>query len=140
MNQINRHLIIFFANSRISIFLKKLVGLIVNNVWKESIQEKGKQSTQFSVQSVKINFKFRRSIDSSNDFYFFIVLKRLVITKNSVVKIQNLVVNHESRPVKSNPGVAVFYVFQFVQMVPSRAKHCIFSAIQKTYSRLVDVF
>ena len=45
MNQINRHLIIFFANSRISIFFKKLVGLIVNNVWKESIQEKGKQST-----------------------------------------------------------------------------------------------
>ena len=26
-----------------------------------------------------------------------------MITKNSVVKIQNLVVNHESRPVKSNP-------------------------------------
>ena len=44
-------------------------------------------------------------------FIFFIVLKRLVITKNSVVKIQNRVMNHESRPVKSNPGVAVFYVF-----------------------------
>ena len=28
-----------------------------------------------------------------------------MITKNSVLKIQNLVVNHESRPVKSNPIV-----------------------------------
>ena len=28
-----------------------------------------------------------------------------MITKNSVVKIENLVLNHESRPVKSNPGI-----------------------------------
>ena len=28
-----------------------------------------------------------------------------MITKGSVMKIQNLVVNHESRPVKSNPGL-----------------------------------
>ena len=34
---------------------------------------------------------------------FIISVKRLVITKNSVVKIQNLLVNHESLPVKSNP-------------------------------------
>ena len=27
-----------------------------------------------------------------------------MITKNSVMKIQNLVVNHESRPIKSNPA------------------------------------
>ena len=31
-------------------------------------------------------------------------MKRLMITKNSVVKFQNLVVNHESRPVKLNPA------------------------------------
>ena len=30
-----------------------------------------------------------------------------MITKNSVVKIQNLAVNHESRPIKSNP---VFFI------------------------------
>ena len=33
----------------------------------------------------------------------FYLVKRLMITKNSDVKIQNLVVNHESRPIKSNP-------------------------------------
>ena len=35
-------------------------------------------------------------------FAFNLVVKRLMITKNTVVKIENLVVNHESRPVKSN--------------------------------------
>ena len=34
---------------------------------------------------------------------FYLVVKKFVITKNSVVKIQNLVVNHKSRPVKPNP-------------------------------------
>ena len=34
--------------------------------------------------------------------------KWFIKTKNSVVKIQNLVVNHESRPVKSNPVLASF--------------------------------
>ena len=33
-------------------------------------------------------------------------MKRLTRTKNSVVKIQNSVVNHESRLVKSNPDIA----------------------------------
>ena len=34
----------------------------------------------------------------------------LIITKYSVVKIQNFVVNHESRPVKSNPeGLEVLF-------------------------------
>ena len=36
-------------------------------------------------------------------FIFYLVLKRLMITKNSVMKIQNFDVNHESRLVKSNP-------------------------------------
>ena len=30
-----------------------------------------------------------------------------MITKNSVVKIQNFAMNHESRPVKSNPDIAI---------------------------------
>ena len=30
-------------------------------------------------------------------------MKRLMMTKNSVVKIQNLTVNHKPRPIKSNP-------------------------------------
>ena len=32
---------------------------------------------------------------------FYLVVKRLMITRNLVVKIQNLV-NHESQPIKSN--------------------------------------
>ena len=35
-------------------------------------------------------------------FAFYLVMKRLMITKNSVMKIKNLV-NHESEPVKLNP-------------------------------------
>ena len=35
--------------------------------------------------------------------YFFV--KRFTITKNSVVLIQNLVVNHISQPVKWNPVI-----------------------------------
>ena len=35
---------------------------------------------------------------------FYLVVKRLLITKNSVVKIQNLSVNHESPHIKSNPA------------------------------------
>ena len=31
--------------------------------------------------------------------------------KNLVMKIQNLVVNHESQPVKSNPDIHIFYIF-----------------------------
>ena len=32
-------------------------------------------------------------------------MKRLMITKTPVVKIKKLVVNHESRPLRSNPEV-----------------------------------
>ena len=95
-------MIIFFENARIRFF--KLVISIVNNT--EIVQETGTKSAQFSVQNVTITFilfKFHRSIDNSNNFY--LVTKRLAVTENSVVKIQNLVMNHKSRPVKSNPGV-----------------------------------
>ena len=46
---------------------------------KESLQEKGTQSTNFIVQGVKatfILFKCHRSIDSSNGFYPFILLRK----------------------------------------------------------------
>ena len=46
-------------------------------MWKELIQEKGTQSTQLSVESVKIAFiyfKCHRSIHNYNDFYIFILL------------------------------------------------------------------
>ena len=52
----------------------KLVGSIVDHV--ERIQEKGTQSTQFSIQSVKITFilyKCHRFIDNASDFYLFIL-------------------------------------------------------------------
>lgn len=39
----------------------------------------------------------------AND-YDYLVMKRHII-KNLVMKIQNLVVNHESRPFKSNPVI-----------------------------------
>ena len=34
---------------------------------------------------------------------YYLVVKRLMKTKNSVVEIQNAVMNHESRPLKWNP-------------------------------------
>ena len=34
-------------------------------------------------------------------------MKKLFITKNSVKKIQNLVVNHESQPIQSNPDTGL---------------------------------
>ena len=67
---------------------------------KESVQGKGKQSPE------KFLFKVLRSLSyylNVTDpliipmlFVFCLAVKRLMITKNSVVKIQNLVVNHES--------------------------------------------
>ena len=36
--------------------------------------------------------------------FIFLIMKSLMIIKNPVVKIQNLIVNHKSRPIKSNPA------------------------------------
>ena len=49
-------------------------------------------------------FKCHRSIDHSTDVFFDFLLcrERLVITKHSVVVIKKIVVNHESRPIKSS--------------------------------------
>ena len=41
-------------------------------------------------------------------FIYYLVMKRTVITKNSVMKIQNLVVSHKSQRVKLNPGTSDF--------------------------------
>ena len=38
-------------------------------------------------------------------------MKRLMITKNLVVKIQNLIVNHESQPVKLNLVMCAFKIY-----------------------------
>ena len=61
----------------------------------------------FSVQSVNvtsISFKCHRYIDNSIHWILSsdLVVKRLTITRNSVVKFQNLIVNHESQPIMSN--------------------------------------
>ena len=41
------------------------------------------------------------SVDNSIDFYIFICCEKA--PKNLVVKIQNVILNHESQPIKSNP-------------------------------------
>ena len=79
----------------------KLVGSIMKK-WKESVQEKGMQSTQFSIQSVKmtfISFKCHRSIDNSNDFIFLSCHEKAHENKEFSCEIQNLIVNHELQPV-----------------------------------------
>ena len=43
-----------------------------------------------------------------------------MITKNSVVKIQNLAVNQESRPAKSNPVVT--WVFIYTEVITCFSK------------------
>ena len=57
-------------------------------------------------------FKYHRCTDNSKWFLsFFFAVKELLITKNSVVKIQNLVVNPQSRPVKSNLVYIYIYIY-----------------------------
>ena len=69
--------------------------------------KKKERNQQFSVQSVItfILFKCHRYTVNSIDFSFDLVAKRLMATKNLVVKNQNLVINHKSRPVKLNPAM-----------------------------------
>ena len=44
-------------------------------------------------------------------FIFLSCYEGLIMRENSVMKIQNLVVNHESQPVKSNPDIYIYYTF-----------------------------
>ena len=91
----------FFASSRLRSF-----SLIVNNMEKINTRKRNKTKS-FSVQSVNvtlISFKCHRYIDNSIHWIlsFYLVVKRLTITGNSVVKLQNLIVNQESQPITSN--------------------------------------
>ena len=73
----------------------------------------------FSVQSVNVtfmSFKCHRYIDNYIHWVltFYLVLKRLTITTNFVVKFQNLIVNNESLRIKWNPLdeiKGIFYSF-----------------------------
>ena len=73
----------------------------------------------FSVQSVNVtsmSFKRHRYIDNYIHWVlsFYLVLKRLTITTNFVVKFQNLILNNESLPIKWNPLdeiKGIFYSF-----------------------------
>ena len=70
-------------------------------------KENKQHQTTFSFQSVKIAFVLINVADS-NLIFTFLVVKRLMIIKISVVKIQHPIENHESRPVTSNPAVLLF--------------------------------
>ena len=53
----------------------------------------------WDLTSCDLDFKEVKSI------HIFIVVKRFMVTKSSVMEIQNLVVNHRSRPIKLNTEV-----------------------------------
>ena len=55
---------------------------------------------------------------------FYLVVKKFMITKNPVVKIQNLFVNRESRPVKSNP-----------ELTSSKSSHSRKTSVEKQMSK-----
>ena len=57
-----------------------------------------------SVQNVELTLILSKCQRSNFiDFLsFYFVMKRLMITKNSVVKIQNFILNQKSRPIKLN--------------------------------------
>ena len=58
---------------------------------------------------------------------FYLVMKRLIVTKNSVVEIQNPVVNHESQPVKLN-------LDRFSRLL--QTKNLIYSPISQTFREM----
>ena len=64
-------------------------------------KEHNQHSSVFKLLRQLLYYLNVTSIYNSNEFC--LVVKRLIITKNSVVKIQNLVMNHELQPIKSNP-------------------------------------
>ena len=42
-----------------------------------------------------------------------------MIANNSVVKIQNLIMNHESQPIKLNPETSIYFVHIFKVRTPT---------------------
>ena len=73
---------------------------------KESMQGDGKQNSANLVFEVLRSLSYYLNVTDPLIipvfFVFYLVVKRLMITKNSFVKIQNLIVNHELGPVKLN--------------------------------------
>ena len=63
-------------------------------------KEHNQHSSVFKLLRQLLYYLNVTSIYNSNEFC---LVKRLIITKNSVVKIQNLVMNHKLQPIKSNP-------------------------------------
>ena len=64
-----------------------------------------KRNTINIVQSLKSYLNVTNPSVISMTFIFLSCREKVRATKNSVVKFQNFSVNHESRAVKSNPGV-----------------------------------
>ena len=84
-------------------------------------EQYGKKQYKKKERITFILFKFYRSIDNFIHFSFYLVVKRLVTTKKSVVKIQNLVVIHKSRPVKSSRNISTQTYKSFVILVKKQS-------------------
>ena len=72
----------------------KLFGLIVNS----------RERINTTKKNVILIFQCSKCSDSLHISFYF-VIKKLIIMKNSVAKIQNLVMNHKSQPSKSKPSM-----------------------------------
>ena len=85
-------------------------------MWKELIQEKGTQSTQLSVQNLKIKFvlfKCHRSISNSNDFYLFILTWKSSLYQRIQLwkfKTSSWIMNHDPLSGNRNP-IFIFSVY-----------------------------
>ena len=113
----SKKLIMFFGNSIMRFF--KLVGSIVNSM--ERIKKRKRSTNNSSVFKL---LRRHRSIDNSIDFYLFIMS-----WKDPVVKIQNLAMNHESRPIKLNPAFismsSLSFLARHVLQIVKRSKKSI---------------
>ena len=68
------------------------------------------------VRYISDDYNFEDINQSKFSFDFYVVVKRFMITKNPIVKIQILVLKHESRPIKSYPA-QVFSIAKFLILV-----------------------
>ena len=137
INQINLRFDHVFTEIPEEHFLK-LSGSIENNIERINTRKRTQSTVQRSKCEDNFHFLSRcyRPIDNSIDFYFFyLVVKRLMITTNLVVKIQNLVVNHESRPVM--PKVLTSFQANYLANLDGEifGKELIFIATTKKLTR-----
>ena len=51
-------------------------------------------------------------------------MKRLMVAKNLVLKIQNLVMNNKSQPIKSNPGIMNILLLYISLSLMNYSKFC----------------